>query len=216
MANKGAIFDMDGVLVDNRDAHIHAFGIFTRRHGFDVTYDELMAIFGTTNEYLMPIILKNPDLSPAQIKAYGDEKEEIYRQVYADTIGPTPGLVPLLKGLKGKGVKLAVGSSGMIENVDFVLDKCGIREFFDVIVNGGMVTKGKPDPEIFSLAAELLELPPHEVVVFEDSFHGIEAARRAGMKVVALSTTFAPDQHTDFDLLIPDFTGLGAQTVVDL
>lgn len=202
---KGVIFDMDGVLVDNKNVHIEAFVIFCRRHGIDIDTERLMPLFGMGNDDIIAALFGRR-LPAEDVDRYSKEKEAIYREIFADRIAPTPGLVDLLEGLKRRGVKMAVGSSGMRANVDFVLDKCGIKGYFDAIADGDMITRAKPDPEVFMLAASLLGLPNSECLVFEDSFAGIAAARAAGSPVIALATTFPRERHTDYDMLIDDFT----------
>ena len=113
------------------------------------------------------------------LAALGDEKEAVYREIYAPEIEPMPGLVALLGKLRDAGIRCAVGSSGCRANVDFVLEKCDIESFFDAKINGDMVTRCKPDPEIYLTAAAALGLAPAECVVFEDAKAGIESARRA-------------------------------------
>ena len=171
---KGVIFDMDGVLVDNRDAHIEAFEIICRKYGVPFDREKFMPTFGMTNdlilERLMPEVIKTTDWKKIAV-----EKENIYREIFERTIAPAKGLVDFLKALKKEGYKTAVGSSGNTPNVNFVLDRCGIAGYFDAIANGDMITRGKPDPEVYLLAAKKLELAPGECIVVEDAPVGIRA-----------------------------------------
>ena len=144
------------------------------------------------------------------------EKEALYRSIFEESIAPTRGLVDFLKSLKEHGIKIAVGSSGNTNNVNFVLSRCHIAEYFDAIANGDMISHGKPDPEVYLLAAKLLGLKPEECVVIEDAPVGIEAARRAGMAAVALATTFSRDRIPDYDILVDDFTQLGYEQMMRL
>lgn len=208
---KGVIFDMDGVLVDNRDVHVEAFQAWCVKHNISLAKDFLVGFFGMGNEDIFRQVLNDPELPLDVIKRYSAEKEAIYRDMFAATIKPTPGLIAVLEELKAAGIKIAVGSSGMRHNVEFVLRACGIEHYFDAIADGDMITHAKPDPEVFLLAASLLGLKPEECFVFEDSYAGIEAARAAGMRVGVLATTFARDTHTDFDFLIDDFTQIRAK-----
>ena len=207
---RGVIFDMDGVLVDNRDMHIEAFVILCKKYGVDLSKEKLFSVFGMGNEEILPIVLPKELIEKRGIHPLAEEKEAIYREIFERTIAPTPGLVPFLHALRAEGFRTAVGSSGMAANVRFVLEKCGIADCFDAIVNGDMVTHCKPDPEIFLTASRLMDVPPAECVVIEDSFAGIEAARRAGMAVIAMATTFPKERlsATDNDMIVPDFTPL--------
>ena len=106
---------------------------------------------------------------------------------------------------RGK-IKTAIASAAPPENVDFVLDKSGLREYFDVVMNAGHVIKGKPDPEIYLKTAQKLACSPRSCLVFEDSIPGLIAAKNAGMKVIALTTTYPPAELKDADYIISDFT----------
>ncbi|MCD8208150.1 MAG: HAD family phosphatase [Bacteroidales bacterium] len=203
---KGAIFDMDGVLVDNQDVHREAFVVICKKYGVPFAGGaEFERLFGMGNEEIFEALM------PEVVRRVGwqvlaEEKETLYRKIFEKTIEPLRGLPSFLRALKETGFKIAVGSSGNGENVKFVLSKCGISEFFDAIVNGDMVSRCKPDPEIYLTAAAKLGLDPSECVVMEDAPAGIQAARRAGCHVVVLATSFPRSHHSDYDILIDDFT----------
>lgn len=206
---------MDGVLVDNREAHIEAFIQLFKRYGKDFNGRELLPYFGMTNDAIFEGIA--PDLKAAYgTEALAKEKEMIYRDIFARTMKPVDGLVDFLKALKEAGIKTAVGSSGNSDNVNFILRGCHIEQYFDVIANGDMITRSKPDPEIYLLAAEKLGLRPEECVVCEDAFVGVEAARKAGMPVVVLATTYPRREHKDYDILIDDFTQITVGDILAL
>lgn len=205
---KAAIFDMDGVIVDNRDAHLDAFVEFARRHNQPLNPSDLLPLFGSTNEMIMGKLFGHSDFTPEQIEALSHEKEKIYREIYDPVMVPARGLIELLKALKARGVKTSVGSSAPRINVDFVLERCGIAQYFDAIACGDEITHSKPDPEVYLLAAKKLGVSPADCVVFEDAHVGIEAARRAGMWVVAVASTFERASLKDRDLLIDNFVGL--------
>lgn len=181
---------MDGVLVDNTLVHMQAFEIFCDRYGVRDWKQKLSTAFGMGNDDIMRLILPEEVIRAKGLKALADEKEAIYREIYAPTIEPLPGLVDLLGRLRKAGIRCAVGSSGGRENVEFVLERCGIADCFDATVNGDMVTRCKPDPEIYLTAAGKLELPPAACLVFEDAKAGIRAARSAGIgRIVGVATT---------------------------
>ncbi len=212
---RGAIFDMDGVLVDNRDAHIEAFAMLFQKYGVPFDREKFMPCFGMTNDLIFD------RLAPELLEKYpleqlSREKETYYRNIFEKTIAPTRGLVDFLEDLKEHRVKIAVGSSGNMDNVNFVLSCCRVSEYFDAIANGDMISHGKPHPEVYLLAARLLGLNPEECVVIEDAPVGIEAARRAGMAVVALATTFLRNQIPDYDILVDDFTQISYEDVMEL
>lgn len=209
---RGVLFDMDGVLVNNTQAHVKAFEIFCERYGVEDWQHKLQTAFGMGNDDIMRLILPEEIIREKGMKALGEEKEAIYREVYAPEIRPVRGLVELLEELRRRGIRCAVGSSGCRENVDFVLSNCGITDYFSCIVSGDRVTRCKPDPEIYLLAAEGLHLPSAECLVFEDARVGITAARRAGAgRIVALATTLPRDileTQTEADVIIDDFASI--------
>lgn len=189
---KAALFDMDGTLVDNTPAHIRAFSVFCDRYGIRDWAEKLKGVYGMGNEDIMRRILPEEVIRAKGIDALADEKEAIYRELYAPEIHSIEGLRTLLDRLRARGIRCAVGSSGCKANVEFVLQHCGIADCFDACISGDMVSRCKPDPEIYLRAAGALGCVPAECVVFEDALAGIESARRAGAGcIVALATTLS-------------------------
>ena len=209
---KAALFDMDGTLVDNTLAHMRAFEIFCARYGVSGWKEKLSHAFGMGNDDIMRLIMPAALIRERGLASLAEEKEAIYREIYAPEIRPVKGLVPLLESLRAAGVRCAVGSSGCRANVDFVLEKCSIGEFFDARLSGDRVTRCKPDPEIYLTAAAALGMAPADCVVFEDAKAGIESARRAGVgRVVALATTLPREvleRETDADVIGTTFADL--------
>lgn len=209
---KAALFDMDGTLVDNTLAHMRAFEIFCARYGVTGWKEKLSQAFGMGNDDIMRLIMPAELIRERGLASLAEEKEAIYREIYAPEIHPVEGLVPLLESLRAAGVRCAVGSSGCRANVDFVLEKCRIGEFFDARISGDRVTRCKPDPEIYLTAAAALGVAPADCVVFEDAKAGIESARRAGVgRVVALATTLPREvleRETDADVIGETFADL--------
>lgn len=205
---KGALFDMDGVLVDNAEMHGRAFEIFCSRYGVNDWQQKFTSVFGMGNDDIMRLLLPASLVEERGTQSLSDEKEAIYREIYAPTIEPVKGLRELLRHLRGNGVRCAVGSSGCRANVEFVLEKCGIAEYFDAQVNGDRVSRCKPDPEIYLTAAAELGLEPQECVVFEDAVAGIEAASRAGVRrTIALATSLSAEKlrTTQAAYIVADF-----------
>lgn len=215
---RGILFDMDGVLVNNLEVHRAAFAEFFRRYGVERSFDELSRVFGKGNDDIMGELMPADVVARVGIRELGYEKEAIYRELYAPIITPQPGLLEFLADCESEGLRCAVGSSGYRANVDFVLDKCHIEHYFEAAVAGDEVTRCKPDPEIYLTAASKLGLKAEECIVFEDAEAGIEAAKRAGMRVVALATTFSREflETTDADLIINDFRDIDVATLRSL
>lgn len=211
---QGAIFDMDGVLVSNLEHHVRAWQRLGRELGRDLAPDDIRRLFGRRNDEILRGLI-DPGLSSDQILPLGNRKEELYRAIMAPELEPAEGLLEFLQHLRGSGIRLALATSACPENVDLVLEGLKIGDYFDAVVTGADVTRSKPDPEIFLLAARLLGLPAGRCIVFEDSTSGITAACSAGCACVALTTTHTEDELRSLPAIrsIPNFRGL---TVYDL
>ncbi len=189
MISGAFIFDMDGVMVDSNPYHRLAWEAFNRRYGLETTEEMHGRMYGRRNDRIVRDFY-GESLDDAEVAARGLAKEALYREMIADRLPAmlVPGLRDFLR--RHAAVPKAVASNAKPANVDFLLDRSGLRPHFQVVLNGGMVSRPKPDPEIFLLAAQRLGMPPARCIVFEDSHSGVEAAQAAGMSVVALSTTF--------------------------
>ena len=204
----GFIFDMDGVIVDNYLYHIDAWGEFCKRHGLNFEVEDFTRkYFGKNNTDILQALF-GKSLSSTEIDMLGEEKEAIYRELYQPYIKPLDGLLDFMRELRIQGGKIAIASSAPQSNINFVVEKTYIKEFIDVSVNGNMVRLGKPSPDIFLKAAELLRIQPEKCLVFEDSFSGIQAAINAGMQVVALATTHKKEEHDPTITIISNFKEL--------
>jgi beta-phosphoglucomutase len=215
--SQGAIFDMDGVLVDNLEYHIRAWQQLGREHGRTLSREAVRRVFGQRNDEMIRSLFGSP-LSRDVLLLYATRKEEIYRALMAPALTPVPGLPRLLAGLKEAGMSSAVATSGPRENANLVLDGLNLRQYFDAVITGDDVSRSKPHPDIFLLAARRIGLPPERCVVFEDSSAGIEAASRAGCLCIALSTTHPASELQAYRtaLIVPDFTTLSASSLMDL
>ncbi len=203
---KGFIFDMDGVVVDNHKYHFHAWMDFAKKYDFKLDAQIYRDQFnGKTNADLFKMIFG--EISQAQIDAYADEKEGLYKKLYAAEMKPMKGLIDFLEFLHRSRFKVALGTSAPTANVDFVLDGLFLRKYFHSIVDGSQVLRGKPHPEVYLKCCMKLELPPSECVVFEDSLAGLESGKNAGCEVVGVATS-----HEAYELkpltekIIYDFT----------
>ena len=199
---------MDGVIVDNRDAHVEAFRLLAGRYRMDMPPGSLDWMYGRGNDTILPRLFPPHMVEQIGLVRLGREKEAIYRDIYADRIRPVHGLVTLLSELRRHGVLCAVGSSAPKVNVDYVLEKCTLEDYFHAVVTGDMVERRKPAPDIFPLAAELTGALPQDCLVFEDSESGLRAAHAAGMHSAALATTLSADRLAEFydGPVIPDFS----------
>lgn len=208
------VFDMDGVIVDNMEYHKKAWGVFLKKYAPDVELEEFSKHFGKINKDLLRIVFKM-EVSEREEALFGEEKEAIYRKIYADHIVPTAGIVDFLGTLKKNEVKTAVATAAPRVNMDFVFEKTGLRDYFDVLIDASEVMKGKPDPEIYLKAAEKLDCLPKRCLVFEDSMPGIQAAQKAGMKVIALATSHPAERLQSAGRVVKDFTEISFNSARD-
>lgn len=207
------IFDMDGVIVDSNPFHKISLKQFCEKYGYDLTEDQLREkIYGRTNkDWLTNVFGK---LEDKQLRAYADEKEALFREVYKNDVEPVEGLVDFLKLLDKHNLPRAIATSAPGANVEFTLKKTQTEKYFPVILDDSFVSRGKPDPEIYLKTAAALKFAPEKCIVFEDSLSGVQAARSAGCKVVGLTTTHSAEELTETDLNIDNFTGLDPQVLI--
>jgi len=205
----GVIFDMDGVLVDSYHAHFQSWRMLAHEHGLEITEQQFANYFGRTSREIIGELWGDVLAGDDQrVQTLDRRKEHLYREIIRNDIPLSEGLCELLGALAGDGAVLAVGSSGPPENVELVLDGTNIRHYFSAVITGADVTRGKPDPQVFLLAAERMSLGPQFCAVIEDAPAGIEAARRAEMKAIALTTSHNPDRFTTADMIITTLTDL--------
>ena len=204
---EGAVFDMDGVLVDNARYHIRAWQQLGLELGKNLGDEDIRAVFGQRNREMLAILISRT-FSEEEIARHTRHKEEIYRGIIGPELVPLPGLMEFLAELKKAAIKIAVATSGPKDNVRFVLERLALEPWFDQVVTGIDVANSKPAPDIFLLAARRLGLPAERCLVFEDSTAGIEAAHRAGSPCIALSTTHTVEElsRTSTCKVIHDFT----------
>lgn len=212
MSSFGVVFDMDGVIVDTNPYHKISLKQFCEKYGYHFTDEELIKrIYGrTNNEWITNLFGKLPK---ERLLELGEEKEAMFRAIYKDAVEPVAGLEKFLKKLTHQKIPNAIGTSAPRSNVDFILDNTGLRNYFPVILDQSHVEHGKPNPEIYLKTAAALNLQPAQTIVFEDSLSGIEAAQRAGARVVGVTTTHTPAELKHCDLVIPDFTNLELESL---
>ncbi len=199
---------MDGVVCHNMPAHEEAWTSFFAGHGLKIDLHDFRAnTMGMPTREVLRYYFKR-EVPVAEAEAAAVVKETLYRKLYLPHRAPAAGLLAFLKGARAGGYRIGLGTGSKDDNVSFILDGLALRPWFDAIVDGGMVTKGKPDPETFLILADKLKVAPKNCVVFEDSLLGEEAARRAGMQVVALTTSHRADEFRYAALKAADFTTL--------
>ena len=205
------LFDMDGVLLDSERPGLALLQTRLRTHGVEVDDRELRLVCGRPRAflrgYLAPRLLAVGVETDAFVADYDARKEAALR---AGEIRPFPGAVPLLRGLRARGWRLALATSTERPRMAARLANTGILELFHAVVTGDEVVHGKPAPDIFLLAAKRVGVRPDRCWVVEDSVAGVEAGRAGGMRVAAVTGTFEADALTAADHVVGDLAELGA------
>lgn len=182
------IFDMDGVLVDSYRAHFESWRTAAAAQGLAMTEADFSRTFGRTSAEIIEQLWPGRFDQAGKI-ALDDEKERDYREILKTHFPAMDGVNELIKALHAAGFRLAIGSSGPPENVAVVKNQLTSGGLIDVTVNRTHVTRGKPDPQVFLIAAEKLGVDPSRCAVIEDAPVGLKAARAAGMKAIGLTGT---------------------------
>jgi beta-phosphoglucomutase family hydrolase len=196
----GVLWDMDGVLVDTGEFHFAAWQDVLAQAGIPFSRELFRQTFGMNNADMIATLLGRPP-DPGLVDEIGEYKERLFRQAIQGQARLIDGVPEWLKWLQGQHIQQAVASSAPWENINVLVDTLGIRAYFHVIVSGTDMP-GKPDPAVFLAAAAQLGLPPSACLVIEDSVAGVTAARRAGMKCLAVTTTNPAEKLSQADLIL--------------
>ncbi len=212
----GAIWDVDGTLVDTAELHFRAWEKVCQELGRPFSRADFAATFGRRNPEIIRHLFGNRFDDP-EIAALGDRKEVLYRAEARSGVTPLPGVAALLEGLHQAGFRQAIGSSAPRANLDLILELTGVQRYFTAVVSSEDTQRGKPDPQVFLIAAGRLGIAPERCVVLEDAVAGVEAARAGGMKCIAV--TFVGHHPGDrlrqagADLVVPSLEQVSAETV---
>lgn len=193
---KAVIFDMDGTMINNYPFHLKAWGLICEKYGAPRTEVEIIRdLHGTNFEVCKNFFGGNISLEESE--RIGEEKEILYREIYQPHIQPVKGLLELLEALKLRNIPMAVGTMGNRANADFTLDTLKVRHYFNAVHTAEEVSKGKPDPEIFSRCLTSLNtgtLTENELWIFEDTSSGIMAAKNAGGSPIGILTSKSKEE----------------------
>lgn len=209
---QGVIFDLDGVIVDTAHYHFIAWKRLAKELGIHFTEHENEQLKGVSRMRSLEIILElgNLRLSHDEMERLATKKNQWFVD-YINAMTPDeifPGVKELIQDLRANGIKVALASSS--KNADTVLTLLTIKDYFDAIVDGTMITHTKPDPEIFLLAAKKLNLPPSQCLVFEDAEAGVEAAVAAGMKCIGVGS---PQQLSKANVVVAKTADFNIQKI---
>jgi HAD superfamily hydrolase (TIGR01509 family) len=197
-AAKALLFDLDGTLIDSMPHHHNAWIEWHKRHGFPMDEPRFFAeTAGRTNAEILADML--PQLSTAEHAVLYEEKEAIYRELAEPGLALIVGAAELAAQARERGLKLAVCTASGLLNMALAFQRFGIAGWVDTVTSPADGLRGKPHPDIFEEAARRLGVAPADCIVFEDAPLGIEAARRAGMSAVALTTTMPREAFEGFD-----------------
>ncbi|HEY4334384.1 MAG TPA: HAD family phosphatase [Puia sp.] len=189
MEAKAFIFDLNGTMVDDMKYHNVAWhSILNDDLKANLTREEVARQMYGKNEELLDRVFGKGKFSKEQVETISMKKERNYQAAFKPHLELINGLPKFLEKAEKQGVRMAIGSAAIPFNIDFVLDNLHLRHYFEAIVSADEVAISKPDPETFLMAAKLLGVPPEDCVVFEDAPKGVEAAMRANMPCIVLTT----------------------------
>jgi beta-phosphoglucomutase len=215
----GAIWDVDGTLVDTAELHFQAWEKVCAELGRNFTRADFAATFGRRNPEIIRVLFANR-FDERQIAELGEHKEVLYRAAARAGVTPLRGVVELLKGLHEAGFRQAIGSSAPRANLDLILELTGLQLHFPVVVSSEDTQRGKPDPQVFQVAADRLGVEARRCVVLEDAVAGVQAARSGGMKCIAVTFVGHHDpealKRAGADLVVPTLEAVPPQAVLDL
>ena len=211
MAPNAVIWDLDGVIADTAPFHFLAWQRVARDRGITFTEIDFKQTFGKRNPEIIAEKF-SPGLTSAEIETLSIHKEEIFRRIAKQSIKPFPGVLNLLLSLKSAMWKMALASSTPAENIRLIAGALGIAGLFDTVVSDKDVSRGKPDPEGFLLAASRLEVLPIDCVVIEDAVAGVRAAKAAGMKCIAVINTNPAEVLAEADKVVDSLEAVTVNT----
>ncbi|WP_299024721.1 beta-phosphoglucomutase [uncultured Thermanaerothrix sp.] len=205
------IFDLDGVLTDTSEFHYLAWKRLAEEEGIPFTREDNEALRGVSRHDSLRRLLKGRTLPPEQFEEWAERKNRYYLELIAQITPQNllPGALEFLQALQKAGLKRAIASSS--KNARWVVERLNLLPWVDVLVDGTMVERSKPAPDLFLKAAELLGEQPYVCVVVEDAEAGIEAARAAGMRVIGLGPR---ERVGKADLVIPRLDALGLDEIL--
>jgi beta-phosphoglucomutase len=206
---RAVVFDLDGTLVDNMSLHAQAFERFAAAHNLPpLTMDLRRRIDGKRNSEIFPMLFDR-EMHMEEVLRFEDEKEGAYRELSRGRLAAVRGAWSLLARLDAHGIGVAVATSAPLENVQHTMAETGLAARVPIIARGDEVTRGKPFPDVFALAAERLRTPASECLAFEDAPIGVAAAIAAGMTCIGVATTFTEEQFNAHSpaphAVVPDY-----------
>jgi beta-phosphoglucomutase family hydrolase len=212
---RGVIFDMDGVITDNKEQDFTAWKRVFADFGLDLAFEGYKAFTGMKGEDIVKKYIR-PGAGDEEATILTRRKEEYFiEEIKKNKIEPTEGVVRLLNDLKANNIKMGIGTAAMEFKAYAILEELNLRSFFDVLVSAERMKRGKPDPETYLKVAEELNLKPEECIVIEDAPNGIEASKNGGIKCIAITTTHKRSELMQADKIIDSFDELVVSELVN-
>ncbi|GET23329.1 HAD superfamily hydrolase (TIGR01509 family)/beta-phosphoglucomutase family hydrolase [Prolixibacter denitrificans] len=215
----GIIFDMDGVIIDSNPLHIKAWrSVFEKENVFISDDDFSNIVSGTTGDTAIRTLLKR-ELTQDEVNNFNEAVDAEFRRMLTEmNVGPVKGLRNFLERMRSAGHRIVVATSAPTKNVDMVMNKLQLREYFEFIIDRTRVTHGKPHPEIYLKTLEQIAIPDYRCVVFEDSLAGVKSAVGAGLRVIGVTTSHSAEELNAIgaSLTIKDFDEVSAEHISTL
>jgi beta-phosphoglucomutase len=211
---KACLFDLDGVIVDTAVYHFQAWRRLANELGFDFTEHQNEQLKGISRMESLELILNWGGVTlTEEKKAWATKKNQWYLDLVMQMTPKEvlPGVPEFLTSLRANGIKIALGSAS--KNSKLILERIQMLDYFDAIIDGNNITKGKPDPQVFLMGAEATGAQPSECVVFEDAVAGVQAAKAGGMKAVGIGSA---DILTEADIVISTFEDFSVEKLTQI
>lgn len=216
MNNYAVIFDMDGVICHTNPFHSKAFDAFFAKRGMNPSVEEYAQhMYGKPNSYIFSHFLQR-EIKGQELIDLENEKEGLFREIYAEQVTPISGYLEFLENLKQEGFKTGVGTSAPRANMDLIIDKLGIRNKMESFMASEDVDTHKPNPEVYLKSADNLSTVPGKCIVFEDSFSGVSAGINAGMQVVGVLSSHTKEELPPCQFYINDYSEISVEMVLEI
>ncbi|AFL82890.1 haloacid dehalogenase superfamily protein, subfamily IA, variant 3 with third motif having DD or ED [Belliella baltica DSM 15883] len=213
---KAIIFDMDGVICHTNPFHSQAFkSFFAKRNMYPTESEFADHMYGKSNSYIMSHFFGR-EIVGEELLQLEDEKESLFREIYAKQVNPIGGFMEFLNQLKSNKLLTGVATSAPLANLELIAGKLSLLDKMESVLASEHVSKHKPDPEVYLKSAENLGVLPENCIVFEDSFSGVSAALNAGMKVVGVLSSHTKEELPPCDLYIENYLDLNLKEVTSL
>lgn len=210
---RAVLWDLDGVLVDTGEYHFQAWEATLSERGVDFNYEKFRQTFGMNNEGVLKVLLDDQFSIPLY-RELSEKKEKLFRAVIARNVRMLPGVDHLLREIHADNILQAIGSSAPMENIESIVGELRIGGYFETMISAvGM--PGKPDPAVYLAAASELDIPPGCCLVIEDAVHGVQAAQRAGMRCLAITTTNTASELSSADQVVTSLIGISTSDLRD-